>query len=702
MSKSGVGRGRLALVGLVTVGLLAAGVAVRAQSDGGSGSVFVPVVPCRLADTRPAPVGVGSVSTLGAGESSTFEVWGDNGECEGIPSSATGVSLNITALGASAPSFLTVWPSGDRPTAASLNPFPGQPPVPNAVVSSLSGSGSFDVFNNAGSVNVVIDVNGYYIPSEGGPAGPAGPAGPQGEMGEAGAVGAQGDTGEAGTTGPKGDQGDVGDPGPKGDQGDVGDPGPKGDQGDVGDPGPKGDQGDVGDPGPQGDQGDVGDTGPKGDPGPQGDPGAAGVDAESPARVIWVADDGSGDFLLLSAALASITDASASNPYLVRIAPGAYTETASVALKSHVDVEGSGQGVTTIGCACASDFSTPGATIHSDGVVAAQIRHLAIANTGGDLGSVGIYNTGSLTMLHVTATAAGGTISNVAIFNTNSTTIMSDVTATANGVGGVAAVGITNVDSTATLTDVVATATGGSDTRGVQIDSSTATLTDVVATASGGQWAIGVEMIQATATMATVTASADGAEDINQGARLIMDSSMTVRSSSFSGAGSTDPFFGSSDTSVSLATGSTARVADTTLAGAVQGVGITCVGAHDDAFVALSDTCGPMAAPGSLRWAKVDADTDGATLLAGSGVSSVARQFEGSFSVTFDSSVVGCGWTASLNDNAAGSSVPGEISVELFSGAVAEPRLWVRIYDSAGVLVDPLGDDGFTVMVTCP
>ncbi|MDG1410289.1 MAG: hypothetical protein P8Q52_06055, partial [Acidimicrobiales bacterium] len=98
-------------------------------------------------------------------------------------------------------------------------------------------------------------------------------------------------------------------------------------------------------PGPQGPQGDQGETGPPGIQGAEGDPGADGLDAESPLRVVWVADDGSGDFLLLSAALASIGDASAPNPYVVRIAPGVYTETLPVELKTYVDVEGSGQGI---------------------------------------------------------------------------------------------------------------------------------------------------------------------------------------------------------------------------------------------------------------------------------------------------------------------------------------------------------------------
>jgi len=44
------------------------------------------------------------------------------------------LALNVTAIGATAPTFLTVWPGGTRPTASSLNPVPGQPPTPNGVI----------------------------------------------------------------------------------------------------------------------------------------------------------------------------------------------------------------------------------------------------------------------------------------------------------------------------------------------------------------------------------------------------------------------------------------------------------------------------------------------------------------------------------------------------------------------------------------
>ncbi len=130
-------------------------------APGDTDATFVAITPCRLADTRPAPERVGPNQAFGAKDTKTFAATGTNGQCTGIPTDAVGVSLNVTALGASAQTFLTFWPGGTMPLAASLNPAPGQPPVPNAVTTSLSGGG-FNVFNDAGSVNVVIDINGYY------------------------------------------------------------------------------------------------------------------------------------------------------------------------------------------------------------------------------------------------------------------------------------------------------------------------------------------------------------------------------------------------------------------------------------------------------------------------------------------------------------------------------------------------------------
>lgn len=125
---------------------------------------LVPITPCRLADTRPGDERVGTAGTLSVQDTTTFQATGDNGECTGIPPEAVGVSLNVTALRATERTFITIWPSGDRPTASSLNPDVGQPPVPNAVTTKLSDSGSFEVYNDAGSVDLIIDINGYLVP----------------------------------------------------------------------------------------------------------------------------------------------------------------------------------------------------------------------------------------------------------------------------------------------------------------------------------------------------------------------------------------------------------------------------------------------------------------------------------------------------------------------------------------------------------
>ena len=131
-------------------------------APGDSDTTFVPIAPCRLADTRPSPNRIGDNGTLAAGDTRTLAVRGSHGNCA-IPADAVGVSLNVTATDATASTFLTFWPEGQRPLTSSLNPAPGQPPTPNAVTTLLSGAGSFNLYNLAGSVNVIIDVTGYHV-----------------------------------------------------------------------------------------------------------------------------------------------------------------------------------------------------------------------------------------------------------------------------------------------------------------------------------------------------------------------------------------------------------------------------------------------------------------------------------------------------------------------------------------------------------
>ena len=154
-------------VALLASGTLIAGATQHiASADVSSGDrpVLISFEPCRLVDTRvdsqvgprSAPLAAGDVHTVDAQEGTT--------PCAGkIATDASALSLNVTALRATQQTFLTIWAGGNRPEASSLNPAPGQPPVPNAVTTQLSVDQEFEVFNNRGSVHIVIDINGYYV-----------------------------------------------------------------------------------------------------------------------------------------------------------------------------------------------------------------------------------------------------------------------------------------------------------------------------------------------------------------------------------------------------------------------------------------------------------------------------------------------------------------------------------------------------------
>jgi hypothetical protein len=350
--------------------------------------------------------------------------------------------------------------------------------------------------------------------------------------------------------------------------------------------------------------------------GDQGPAGPAGVDAESPARVIWVADDGTGDYLQLSDALTAIGTtldaATVSNPYLIKIAPGVYTETAPAALKSFVDVEGSGQDITTITCACGNIAADTTSATVSAGNIAAEIRHLTINNTGTGSHSFGVYTTnvsnGSFSMLHITATATDASRTS-GVYNDSSSPTMNNVTATATGTGGSFSAGVHNDSSSPTMNNVTATATdavsnsgvynnlssaptmnnvtaiatGGSFTHGVyNYQSSAPTMNNVTATATGPTFAYGVfNQDSSSATMNNVTANATGGAG-GEGVTNLSSSS-SIRNSSITG----------STTSISSGGSSSAQVADTVLDGSVAGggAGFTCTGVYTSAFVALNDTC---------------------------------------------------------------------------------------------------------------
>jgi hypothetical protein len=122
--------------------------------------MYNPLTPSRLLDTRS---GNGApVAPVGQGETINLQVTGRGG----VPSSGvSAVALNVTVTDTSAPSYLTVWPAGQpRPLASNLNWSTGQT-LPNRVMVQLDSSGQVSIYNNTGSTDVVVDVNGWFTDS---------------------------------------------------------------------------------------------------------------------------------------------------------------------------------------------------------------------------------------------------------------------------------------------------------------------------------------------------------------------------------------------------------------------------------------------------------------------------------------------------------------------------------------------------------
>jgi hypothetical protein len=100
--------------------------------------------------------------SIGANTQRTFAI---TGQC-GIPQVARAVSFNFTALNVSAAGDLRVFPAGGSvPTVSTLNYNANTPNIANAAIvglGSLLGSAGIQVQADAATIDLVIDVNGYY------------------------------------------------------------------------------------------------------------------------------------------------------------------------------------------------------------------------------------------------------------------------------------------------------------------------------------------------------------------------------------------------------------------------------------------------------------------------------------------------------------------------------------------------------------
>lgn len=128
---------------------------INGYFDSSTGSSFYTVDPCRAADTR-----TGGSTRPPA--NSTRNYLASPAPCS-LPATATGYSLNITAVPVAALSYLTIWPSGQaQPFVSTLNSFDGAI-VANAALVPAGANGAVSVFVTD-AADTILDTNGYFGP----------------------------------------------------------------------------------------------------------------------------------------------------------------------------------------------------------------------------------------------------------------------------------------------------------------------------------------------------------------------------------------------------------------------------------------------------------------------------------------------------------------------------------------------------------
>jgi uncharacterized repeat protein (TIGR01451 family) len=169
----GIGASYQTITVTVNVAYTATSPQVNQVSASGGGSVsatatdsttivglrFVPITPCRVADTRNANGPFGGPSITG-GTSRSLNI-SANTAC-GVPATAQAYSLNVAVVPHGALGYLTAWPTGQtQPVAATVSSVDGRVRSNAAIVPAGTG-GSINMFAS-NTTDMVLDINGYFV-----------------------------------------------------------------------------------------------------------------------------------------------------------------------------------------------------------------------------------------------------------------------------------------------------------------------------------------------------------------------------------------------------------------------------------------------------------------------------------------------------------------------------------------------------------
>jgi len=231
-----------------------------------------------------------------------------------------------------------------------------------------------------------------------------------------------------------------------------------------------------------------------------------------PLKNIVTVAEANGDFTDPVAAMASITDATSENRYLIVIAPGIYNLASQLVMQEYVDICGSGRNSTKLSGSISSGSNNIAAAlvvsanhaslrdlslenevgvnlyrfgIYNDGITDLQLSNLNITLTGGGR-QYGIYNSSSSpTLSNMSITVSGGI--QYGVYNTSSSPTLSNMSITVSGVD--IQYGVYNTASSSSiLRNMSISVSGGNNSQyGVyNISSSQSILSNMSITVSGG------------------------------------------------------------------------------------------------------------------------------------------------------------------------------------------------------------------------
>jgi hypothetical protein len=152
--KVGTG-GRVCLFSMMKTDVIVDLAGYWTSSTATTGSLYQPVAPRRLVDTRR---GLGA-TRLAAGGGLRIRVAG----APGIPTTATAAAFNVTVTNASRAGYVTIYPcDAARPDVSNVDYTAGET-IPNASVVRLGPDGTVCVYSMS-PTDVVVDVDGVWHP----------------------------------------------------------------------------------------------------------------------------------------------------------------------------------------------------------------------------------------------------------------------------------------------------------------------------------------------------------------------------------------------------------------------------------------------------------------------------------------------------------------------------------------------------------